>query len=81
MNQFWMGQPPSGGCVLKQIRAHSRNVKLPQPPSGGCVLKHRLGGVPKQTYIQPPSGGCVLKLTIKFPIYLLVSSRLRAAVC
>ena len=32
-------QPPSGGCVLKRLRAVYCFVRLPQPPSGGCVLK------------------------------------------
>ncbi|EGV38468.1 hypothetical protein l13_00010 [Neisseria weaveri ATCC 51223] len=33
------GQPPSGGCVLKQTSALSKREKAKQPPSGGCVLK------------------------------------------
>ena len=32
-------QPPSGGCVLKQLRFHLLLVGFAQPPSGGCVLK------------------------------------------
>ena len=59
----WWQQPPSGGCVLKQLKAVDSVKICTQPPSGGCVLKHR-----KQYYTycyirQPPSGGCVLKLT------------------
>ena len=56
-----VSQPPSGGCVLKQIRPICRRGGLFQPPSGGCVLKQlTLNGV-SITGIQPPSGGCVLK--------------------
>ena len=55
-------QPPSGGCVLKQLRAARNALFLAQPPSGGCVLKR---GIRRQLKIyrlaQPPSGGCVLK--------------------
>ena len=32
-------QPPSGGCVLKQLIVICRLKKDCQPPSGGCVLK------------------------------------------
>ena len=55
-------QPPSGGCVLKQIRLHHMNHILAQPPSGGCVLKPVNKGNFKFMLTQPPSGGCVLKL-------------------
>ena len=33
------GQPPSGGCVLKQRHGRNATAKHCQPPSGGCVLK------------------------------------------
>ena len=33
------GQPPSGGCVLKQAGVISAEEVRGQPPSGGCVLK------------------------------------------
>ena len=33
------GQPPSGGCVLKQLGVDFFDLLLVQPPSGGCVLK------------------------------------------
>ena len=32
-------QPPSGGCVLKQMKAGNLLSLRIQPPSGGCVLK------------------------------------------
>ena len=32
-------QPPSGGCVLKQMDRQNTAPHPPQPPSGGCVLK------------------------------------------
>ena len=32
-------QPPSGGCVLKQLTQAAYNRLARQPPSGGCVLK------------------------------------------
>ena len=32
-------QPPSGGCVLKQVVKAVERVMQAQPPSGGCVLK------------------------------------------
>ena len=37
-----MGQPPSGGCVLKHDGVVCHGVKRVQPPSGGCVLKPKL---------------------------------------
>ena len=37
-----VGQPPSGGCVLKQLNQRRTTVADNQPPSGGCVLKHQL---------------------------------------
>ena len=37
-------QPPSGGCVLKQLAIFAFDFFQKQPPSGGCVLKlERLG--------------------------------------
>ena len=33
------GQPPSGGCVLKQVPNALVDDLMAQPPSGGCVLK------------------------------------------
>ena len=32
-------QPPSGGCVLKQVSREASIQTGSQPPSGGCVLK------------------------------------------
>ena len=32
-------QPPSGGCVLKQVFDIEDVLPNNQPPSGGCVLK------------------------------------------
>ena len=32
-------QPPSGGCVLKQLSSYFNLAIFNQPPSGGCVLK------------------------------------------
>ena len=34
-------QPPSGGCVLKQLFKLNTLWQFSQPPSGGCVLKHK----------------------------------------
>ena len=34
-----VGQPPSGGCVLKHYLTYMQNRIYHQPPSGGCVLK------------------------------------------
>ena len=54
-------QPPSGGCVLKQV-GYPFNQKLNfQPPSGGCVLKRVQIQSMSWLNVQPPSGGCVLK--------------------
>ena len=36
---FHIGQPPSGGCVLKLKKGVKRKKVNDQPPSGGCVLK------------------------------------------
>ena len=56
-----VGQPPSGGCVLKHYAHFARSIASAQPPSGGCVLKPC--EMQKICHIvnQPPSGGCVLK--------------------
>ena len=44
-------QPPSGGCVLKQIKFGRVGFFPTQPPSGGCVLKQasKCTHVPKTT--------------------------------
>ena len=42
-----MYQPPSGGCVLKQLLLGLGVTLVSQPPSGGCVLKqagNEIGG-------------------------------------
>ena len=59
--QNFRSQPPSGGCVLKQIHSQPVIRNRHQPPSGGCVLKHGWGSGYSQEKSQPPSGGCVLK--------------------
>ena len=60
-NQGGLFQPPSGGCVLKQLQVEEYPSNNPQPPSGGCVLKLiGIDGKPSNA-LQPPSGGCVLK--------------------
>ena len=75
-------QPPSGGCVLKQLQGHIVGVKKFQPPSGGCVLKPVVTSVGMALLSQPPSGGCVLKLNRDFAVVADVgASRLQAAVC
>ena len=56
-------QPPSGGCVLKQLLFYGFVFLVFQPPSGGCVLKQLRSAWTRKTFIQPPSGGCVLKPT------------------
>ena len=81
LNFVQNGQPPSGGCVLKQKCNETYQISGKQPPSGGCVLKLfwcflHLHGLP-----QPPSGGCVLKLTLTYRENQCDGSRLRAAVC
>ena len=40
LNTHYKNQPPSGGCVLKQIPHEQIPEGESQPPSGGCVLKH-----------------------------------------
>ena len=55
-------QPPSGGCVLKQVVCPNCGHRCLQPPSGGCVLKRSLRRPTWLPRWQPPSGGCVLKL-------------------
>ena len=45
-------QPPSGGCVLKQLDAAATSEAVAQPPSGGCVLKP---GIALITALLPPS--------------------------
>ena len=55
-------QPPSGGCVLKQLIKGGFGSSDGQPPSGGCVLKLTYPDMTALWFEQPPSGGCVLKL-------------------
>ena len=55
------GQPPSGGCVLKQLIPFRIALITFQPPSGGCVLKPEDKKPKDKKKDQPPSGGCVLK--------------------
>ena len=43
-DQLGLSQPPSGGCVLKQIANAVIDEYLSQPPSGGCVLKRSVLG-------------------------------------
>ena len=40
--KYSTSQPPSGGCVLKQVLHENTLKNGSQPPSGGCVLKPRL---------------------------------------
>ena len=57
-----MGQPPSGGCVLKPLNFKGgKTMSDWQPPSGGCVLKPVIRFLTVIKLVQPPSGGCVLK--------------------
>ena len=77
-----LGQPPSGGCVLKLASDTAYAVMQMQPPSGGCVLK-------LMSYLTSPSPPvaaafgrlCVETLVNGFFISSLAGSRLRAAVC
>ncbi len=39
INDICSMQPPSGGCVLKQLDGDKTQYDAMQPPSGGCVLK------------------------------------------
>ena len=57
-----LGQPPSGGCVLKQeINAYRTSTGLPAAFRRLCVETETVG-LSWQRFHQPPSGGCVLKL-------------------
>ena len=75
-------QPPSGGCVLKQLGRIVATDRLGQPPSGGCVLKrdNRLDVTP---YTKPAAFGrlCVETTVQVGKSTLAETSRLRAAVC
>ena len=67
-------QPPSGGCVLKQIRAVAMYPIETQPPSGGCVLKLLL--LPNSKQIDQPAAFrrlCVETLTVLTNCHLLQS--------
>ena len=74
-------QPPSGGCVLKQMK------KLKFGDLIGAAAFRRLcvetvsQRVKLLTPIQPPSGGCVLKLVVLDNLLHSLVSRLQAAVC
>ena len=60
--KFWyLAQPPSGGCVLKQNQKNHRKAVVLQPPSGGCVLKRFMTLTYYSLIQQPPSGDCALK--------------------
>ena len=75
-------QPPSGGCVLKQLSISFCFIyKIYQPPSGGCVLKQFPSQLGCVFFRQPPSGGCVLKRKWITTMNLGIPSRLQAAVC
>ena len=77
------GQPPSGGCVLKQLGVDFFDLLLVQPPSGGCVLKQAIAHL--QEVVSCPAAFrrlCVeteiIDVDVKDVIY---ASRLQAAVC
>ena len=57
------GQPPSGGCVLKQQSQHQvRRPLLPAAFRRLCVETSTDTATKGKGNDQPPSGGCVLKL-------------------
>ena len=74
-------QPPSGGCVLKQIFNLLQAVALRPAAFGRLCVETPSSDNIKSSAVQPPSGGCVLKRDSRFPISDGLSSRLRAAVC
>ena len=55
-------QPPSGGCVLKQLGMTSEEI-VERPAAFGrlCVETSCVIRLPTALLAQPPSGGCVLK--------------------
>ena len=76
------GQPPSGGCVLKQSEDRERLTSITPAAFGRlCVETIRGLNPANDTNCQPPSGGCVLKPQTITSQYPMAPSRLRAAVC
>ena len=75
-------QPPSGGCVLKPQSDAAMNRNCFQPPSGGCVLKP-IQNSNQLLFVLPAAFGrlCVETNKSWSSIYLVRTSRLRAAVC
>ena len=77
-----INQPPSGGCVLKPIKASEEQSASSQPPSGGCVLK--LKNLPLSNLNHYPAAFgrlCVETKSMGTGILQKSTSRLRAAVC
>ena len=74
-----VGQPPSGGCVLKQ-RAQFGFSGINQPAAFRRLCVETFGSVTSsaKVRVQPPSGGCVLKrLTKNMPVRLQVPAAFR----
>ena len=70
-----------GRLCVETSSGMSSSAMTCQPPSGGCVLKLKYSVFIFSLYFQPPSGGCVLKQYSMQEKYLMINSRLRAAVC
>ena len=75
-------QPPSGGCVLKQIYQGDTAVFDFQPPSGGCVLKRSMQSSPRHARRSAAFGRLCVETNASFVATTIRGfSRLRAAVC
>ena len=75
-------QPPSGGCVLKQVLIGLGVSLVSQPPSGGCVLKQTV--TVKLRNMNGPAA--FRRLCVETSCYARIydkakASRLQAAVC
>ena len=55
-------QPPSGGCVLKQLESTNAHLMCFPAAFGRLCVETSSAAADPSTHRQPPSGGCVLKL-------------------
>ena len=75
-------QPPSGGCVLKQLNTHHlRHIDLPAAFGRLCVETTPKRAKSRRKSTQPPSGGCVLKLDDFFDAHFVGSPAAFGRLC
>ena len=71
LNHQSRGQPPSGGCVLKQLNKRCLNLPAKAATFGWlCVETKYSESSMQMVRKQPPSGGCVLKQSNQNRLYI-----------